>query len=35
MTSINKVIDLLETQPHARERYQDQFRYILVMSIRM
>jgi DNA helicase-2/ATP-dependent DNA helicase PcrA len=27
---INKVIELLETQPHARERYQDQFRYILV-----
>ncbi len=27
---INKVIDLLETKPHARERYQDQFRYILV-----
>ncbi|BCW95708.1 MAG: UvrD-helicase domain-containing protein [Fimbriimonadales bacterium] len=27
---INKAIELLETQPHARERYQDQFRYILV-----
>lgn len=27
---INKVIELLETKPHARERYQDQFRYILV-----
>ncbi|MCS7272855.1 MAG: UvrD-helicase domain-containing protein [Fimbriimonadales bacterium] len=27
---INKVIELLETQPHVRERYQDQFRYILV-----
>lgn len=27
---INKTIELLQTQPHARERYQDQFRYILV-----
>lgn len=27
---INKVIELLETKPHARERHQDQFRYILV-----
>ncbi|MCS7209355.1 MAG: UvrD-helicase domain-containing protein [Fimbriimonadales bacterium] len=27
---INRTIELLETKPHARERYQDQFRYILV-----
>jgi len=27
---INKTIELLETKAHARERYQDQFRYILV-----
>ncbi|MCS7191306.1 MAG: UvrD-helicase domain-containing protein, partial [Fimbriimonadales bacterium] len=27
---INKTIELLETKPHVRERYQDQFRYILV-----